>query len=42
MLNDVIRQALADLIRSEFDKTPGGLNVQLFSDVVGERETVEG
>ena len=36
MLNNVIRQALADLIRSMFDKTPGGLNMQLFSDVVGE------
>ena len=40
--NNVIRQELADLIRSEFDKTPVGLNVQPFSDVVNERETVEG
>ena len=33
---------LADIIHSEFDKNPGCLNVQLFYDVVGERETVEG
>ena len=42
MLNNVIIQELADLIHSKFDKTPGGWNVQLFSDVVGEQETVEG
>ena len=42
MLKNVIRQELADLICSVFDKTPGSLNVQLFSNVVGERETVEG
>ena len=40
MLNNVIRQVLADLICPVFDKTPGGLNVQLFYDVVGGLEAV--
>ena len=30
MLNNVIRQVLADIIHSKFDQTPGSLNVQLF------------
>ena len=42
MLNNVIRQELGDLMHSEFDKIFGGLNVQIFYDVVGEWETVEG